>query len=107
MDGMEPFLKIPNHHIESCGEPPMINGDDENVYIGYFENKYREQWVFTYDRRTKHGELRGGDVDWSTVFAVEDDGTVSDLILSPEEWLWLRSCWCTATGARMLSATPV
>ena len=75
----------------------MINGGDENVYIGYFENRYDEQWVFTYDRRTERGELRGGDVDWGTVFEVEDDGSVPDLILSPEEWLWLRSCWCAAT----------
>ena len=94
---MKPFLQIPNHHLASCGDPPTIIGGDENVYIGYYENQHGEQWVFTYDRRTKMAQLRGGDVGWETLYAVED-GVAPDLILGLEEQLWLRACWVAATG---------
>lgn len=93
IDHMRPFLQIPNHHFESCGIPPTINGGDNSVYVGYFESKYGDQWVFTYDWRTKTAQLRGGDVGWDTVYTVDESGRVPDLILAIEEQLWLRACW--------------
>ena len=30
-----------------------VAGDDPNVYLGYFENAFGEQWVFSFDRATK------------------------------------------------------
>ena len=77
--------------------PPIINSDDLNVYIGYFENRHGEQWVFTYHRKTRKSELRGGDCGWNIVHSVVA-GTVADLILGKEEAAWLQACWFAATG---------
>lgn len=68
----EPLLQIRNHHAVGCGDPPIVAGNDPNVYIGYFENAVGEQWIFTFDRRTKKAELRGGDAGWNSVFEVQD-----------------------------------
>ena len=95
----EPLLRIHNHHVAECGDPPIINGDDPDLYIGYFENPYGEQWVFTYHRKTHKSELRGGDIGWNTVHAVVD-GRVASLILGGEEAAWLQACWLAATGSR-------
>jgi hypothetical protein len=54
----EPLLSIGNHHTPACGDPPIIRDDDPDVYHGYFENCYGEQWVFLYHRTTKKAELR-------------------------------------------------
>jgi len=95
-DTSDPLLRIHNHHVPSCGDPPIVNSDDPDVYIGYFENSYGEQWVFTYSRKTKAGTLRGGDVGWNTPFEVPD-GTAPGLILGQEEAMWLRACWSAAS----------
>jgi hypothetical protein len=94
----EPLLRIRNHHTAQCGDPPIVNGDDPATYIGYFENPFGEQWVFTYNRDTKKAELRGGDAGWNKMFEVVAP-TVMGLILSREEATWLGSCWRAATGS--------
>ena len=95
----EPLLRIRNHHTVACGDPPIVNGDDPNLYIGYFENLYGEQWIFTYDRKTKKAELLGGDAGWNTRNEVVG-GVVPGLILSAEESKWLEACWHAATTGR-------
>ena len=95
----EPLLSIPNHHVPGCGDPPIITGGHPDLYIGYFENPYGEQWIFTFHRKTRKAELRGGDTGWNTVHTVTS-GTVHDLILGSEEASWLRSCWAAAAGGR-------
>ena len=94
----DPLLQIQNRHAPACGDPPIISDDDPQVYLGYFENPHGEQWVFSYDRRTQRGELRGGDIGWNEVFAVED-GAVPKLNLNRSEAMWLAACWSAATGA--------
>jgi hypothetical protein len=91
----DPLLKIANHHTPACGDPPIIDSGAENCYVGYFENPYGEQWIFTLDRGTGKATLRGGDVGWNTKFDVTN-GTVADLILGKEEHLWLQACWLSA-----------
>lgn len=91
----EPLLRIWNQHIPACGDPPIVDGKASNCYIGYFENPYGEQWVFTLDRETGKAVLRGGDVGWNTEYEVVD-GKVGDLILGDEERLWLAACWLAA-----------
>lgn len=91
----DPLLKITNHHTAACGDPPIIDGSAENCYVGYFENPYGEQWIFTLDRGTGKATLRGGDVGWNTKFDVTN-GAVADLILGKEEQLWLQACWSAA-----------
>jgi hypothetical protein len=90
----EPLLKIRNRHSAACGDPPIIDGAAANHYVGYFENYYGEQWVFTCDRESGRCILHGGDVGWNTEFEIID-GQVGDLILSEDERLWLMAC-CAA-----------
>ena len=92
----DPLLRIRNHHSLACGDPPIIDGDDPNVYIGYFENAHGEQWIFTFDRTTGTTQLRGGDLGWNTVHEIRD-GQVDDLVLSADEAAWLQACWRAAS----------
>ena len=91
----DPLLTIRNHHAVSCGEPPIVDGNAEDCYVGYFENPYGEQWIFTMNRKTGRATLGGGDVGWNTTFDVTN-GAVADLILGREEQLWLQACWTSA-----------
>ena len=95
----DPLLSIRNHHNVSCGDPPII-ANDPGTYVGYFENPFGEQWIFTYNRPTKMAELRSGDTGWNRCFKVHD-GIVVDLILSKAELVWLMACWSAATGERI------
>jgi len=94
----EPLLQIRNHHSVGSGDPPIVSGDDPNVYIGYFENAFGEQWVFTFDRSNSKAVLRGGDIGWNTAYDVKD-GAATGLILNPAESAWLQACWSAASGA--------
>ena len=54
-----------NTHHERCGAPPRLrNTDNPGLYYGYFENRYGEQVVFTFDRATGTGTVSGGDLGW-------------------------------------------
>jgi hypothetical protein len=54
-----------NNHDPRCGRPPRVrNTDNPELYHGYFENRYGEQFVFTFDRATKTGTVSGGDLGW-------------------------------------------
>jgi len=94
-----PLLRIRNHHSLACGDPPIIDSDDPNLYIGYFENSHGEQWVFTYDRKTGKAELLGGDAGWNTRNEVTG-GEVPGLVLNAEEANWLAACWHAVTAGR-------
>src|SRR5439155_18256323 len=73
-------------------------------YIGYFANRYGEQWIFTLDRATGEATLRGGDVDWGRAHAIHD-GRVDRPILAPEEAAWLQACWSAARVATSSTST--
>lgn len=87
----EPLLKIPNHHAATCGDPPIVNGHESHVYIGYFENEHGEQWIFTRDRKTGIAILRGGDIGWNTAIDVTK-GPSADWVLNQSELAWLQAC---------------
>ena len=54
-----------NNHDPRCGRPPRVrNTDNPGLYHGYFENRYGEQFVFTFDRATGTGTISGGDLGW-------------------------------------------
>jgi len=95
----QPFFIMRNNHTDNCGEPPIVTNEPSGTYYGYFENPFREQWVFKYDRASKRGELQGGDAGWENVFQVID-GRAVGLILGEEELQWLLACWHAATGER-------
>lgn len=98
MDDRSPILQISNHHAAGCGTPPRIE-ERPGQYLGYFENGYGEQMIFVFDRGSGTGRLYAGDAGWETVYEVVG-GMVKQLILSPEEGLWLRACWEAATAGR-------
>src|SRR5213593_3329593 len=84
------MLTIHNRHPAACGIPPDVSTEAADLCIGYFENRYGEQWIFTFDRETRQASVRGGDVGWATVHVVRD-GQVDGLILAPEEAARLRA----------------
>ncbi len=88
----EPLLSVHNFHFADCGDPPIITSDDPKLYIGYFENSYGEQWVFTCNRESGDAELRGGDLGWNEIRSVVN-GKVEGVQLAPPEQKWLKACW--------------
>ncbi len=93
-----PLFVVGNHHRPHCDEPPMIDGDAQSRYHGYFENEYGEQTIFIYYHQTKTGTLLMGDAGWEEPTKVVD-GQAQGLVLSRSEELWLRACWEAATGS--------
>jgi hypothetical protein len=73
----------------------MVSNESSDLYIGYFENPHGEQWLFSFDRRTREATLRGGDVGWGNAYPVRD-GRVAGLILGGQEAAWLDTCWNAA-----------
>jgi hypothetical protein len=54
-----------NDHDPRCGRPLWLrNTADPGLYYGDFENRYGEQFVFTFDRGTGTGTVSGGDLGW-------------------------------------------
>src|SRR5262245_59359190 len=86
-DGGERLLEIDNVHITSCGPPPSIDGTGK--YVGYFENKYGEQWVFIGDPKTGKAVIRGGDCSWEREFEVSEETPAPAAILNDAEKLWI------------------
>ncbi len=59
------IFAVYNTHHARCGAPPRLrNTDNPGLYYGYFENRYGEQFVFTFDRATGTGTVSGGDLGW-------------------------------------------
>jgi len=94
-----PLFRVSNHHTQSCGDPPQVDGDHQGRYHGYFENEHGEQAVFTYDYETDTGTLLMGDAGWAEPRTVID-GEPGDVVLSPQEVQWLIACWEAATAGR-------
>jgi hypothetical protein len=93
-----PLFEIWNTHTDACGAPPAItNKPSKRFYYGYFQNRFGEQWVFSYDLEQKVAELRGGDIGWETAVPVRDG--IADVMLGKAELAWLFACWTAATGA--------
>jgi hypothetical protein len=87
----DPLLKISNRHAVASGDPPIIVDTKPEQYVGYFENTFGEQWIFTRDRETGMATLRGGDIGWSKEIDVTD-GCIGDLTLNAAETQWLDCC---------------
>jgi hypothetical protein len=87
-----PILTIYNHHTEQWGNPPALEEASGELYVGYFENSFGDQWVFTFKSETGRAFLRGGDAGWENVHEVRDR-RVPELVLGKGEILWLQACW--------------
>ena len=103
-----------DNQTANLGTPPHVTNADNSVYVGYFENDYGEQWVFTYDRKSRRAELRGGDLEWGRRVEVSNhEGLpdIGDLILSEFRGLvgcmragWRQSGWAANSAAHTISA---
>lgn len=87
----DPLLKISNHHVAACGDPPIVDDSKADQYIGYFENAFGEQWIFTRNHSTGVATLRGGDIGWNQQIDVTD-GLSGDINLNATETQWLECC---------------
>jgi len=72
MSAGRPLFSVSNHHTESCGEPPAIDGDAAGKYLGYFANEHGEQAIYTYDFDTGEATLTMGDTGWQVTHPVVD-----------------------------------
>ena len=91
----DPLLTIRNHHSAACGDPPIVNEEGRDTYIGYFGNEHGEQWIFTCNRATGEALLRGGDAGWNKPWPIVDR-YVDGLKLNRQEQLWLEACLAAA-----------
>jgi hypothetical protein len=63
-------------HTAACGTPPAVTNESADLYIGYFANRYGEQWIFTFDRAMREAKLGGGDPGWAArTWCVTDGST--------------------------------
>jgi len=98
MSAGKPLFSVSNHHhVESCNEPPTVNGDAPGTYVGYFANEHGEQAIYTYDFETREATLRMGDAGWHVAHRVVN-GKVDGLLLTEAELTWLRACWMATGG---------
>ena len=94
------ILTVSNNHTASCGEPPALGDIHDHRYVSYFENAYREQWVFWVDAQGVP-MLRGGDIQWTSKPAMAvvagrlmvSDGEGGFLLMNAPERAWLEACW--------------
>ena len=91
------IVQIENHHTERCGQAPRIE-HARVQYLGYYENRYGEQWVLTDtgDRIL----LQGGDLGWDQEVTLTDEGdggfsTSPPIVFNDDEIAWLRACMRT------------
>lgn len=97
-------LAVENAHVPECGRPPDLwHHAADDSYVGFFANKFGEQWVLVIDRPNKTGILRGGDIGWDEKIAIVKGHFEGDLILGAEERQWLDACWRAACGEPLAS----
>ena len=92
------FLSVSNRHAAAA---PAIE-ERPGRYLGYFENKFGEQFVFVHADGELDAVVFGGDVDWEPR-RVRDAGglpDVGDLVLNEEERAFLAACWIATAWRR-------
>ena len=95
---MAEFLfTVSNHHAAVCTAPPHVDGDERDIYCGYFSNEYREQAIYVYNWESGEATVRMGDAGWDSVHRVVD-GRIEGAMVTEAEATWIRACWL-ATGA--------
>jgi hypothetical protein len=85
----EPILTIYNQHTVQDGTPPSLSNESPALYVGYFENRFGEQWIFTFEKtatfyETAFGLQRVRELDGAVMLS---DGVVSlavDSCLPPQ-----------------------
>lgn len=83
----KPIMVAYNNHPGNAEAAPYL--DNSVIYTGYFENGYRDQWLFQFDGSV--WTLQGGDVGWGT--RIRDVNGVMEQVLATSERLWLQGCF--------------
>ena len=91
-----------NHRDPQCGPPPRLrNTDNLGLYCGYFENRYGEQFVFTFDRATGAGTVCRG-----TLGCAEPQSVTLDLLLEALRTTQKLAAQITEPGLAEASGLP-
>lgn len=91
MAATDDVIRIPNHHVPSCGPmPEWVRDRPAGSYFGYFANALGEQFVFLATK--DFAQLAGGDLGWQHVYRI-DNPNWQDV----DEWLVTRIDFDTAT----------
>lgn len=91
-----PVMTALDHHPDSAPLASTVVADD-GTYVGYFEDEFGCQALFTYPRFRGPGTLRIGQRGWEREYPV-DGGQANGVTLSRTAARWLRSCWAEAIG---------
>lgn len=97
------LLEIANTHDESSGTAPsFMKRSKDEFYCSYFESACGDQLIFIFNRQTRIGYFWSGGLGWDR--RIEVSGNIiqdADLIISREEFEWLRICWRAATDGEL------
>ncbi len=86
----DPLLKISNHHALAFA-PLIIEDTKPDQYIGYFENIFGEQWIFTRNLQRVWQNCAAGNFGCNREIDVTD-GACGELTLNATEAEWLECC---------------
>lgn len=65
-------------------------------YVGYYLNQHHEDLVFIARRRKRDAILLHSDLGWEPAYVV--DGRVPNVVLDPDEQMFVELCWRTAAS---------
>ncbi|HET7050209.1 MAG TPA: hypothetical protein VFI54_18235 [Solirubrobacteraceae bacterium] len=96
------LLRVSNRHAAV----PVFE-ERPGRYLGYFENKFGEQFVFVHEDGELDATVFHGDDDWEPRCVTDASGVpdVGDLVLNDEERAFVIACWI-ATAWRRVDARP-
>ena len=57
-----PMLAIRNNHATFYSDPPIVSAKAASTHIGFFENRFGEQYIFTWYREINVAILRDGNI---------------------------------------------
>ena len=97
------LLRVSNRHAAAL---PAIE-ERPGRYLGYFENRFGEQFVFVHEDGELEARVFCGDVDWQPRRVTDASGLpdVGDPVLNEEERAFVLACW-SATAWRREAAQP-
>ncbi len=91
---------IENNHIKSSGKFPSI--DTKGKYLGYYENTFREQFIFIGNQKSQTASIYGGDLGWETEIELSMEMDKIDYLFSEDEILWISICFSNMSSRNII-----
>lgn len=114
-DADEPIGTYRRNNVADClsvGEAHQCEGllpqmwlPRRGDYVGYFLNQHHEDLVFVARRRKRDAILLHSDLGWEPVRVVA--GRVPNVVLDPDEQMFIELCWRTASSPMFDIVDPV